>query len=212
MREKTPLKQKAYELISEKIINCEYPPNSFLNEQMLSDELKISRTPIRDALIRLQQNNLIKIFPKKGIVVTGVTPEVISSVYEIRGLIEPYIVRIYSEKIDLEYLEVLHKKITEDLESGPVETTFDDQFHKVITDACPNKYIQDSIYAANIQDRRIRVVSGASVNRLRDSHKEHLAIIEKLCNKEFEVAAVLLSNHLKNARLVALNTMIDKWR
>jgi DNA-binding GntR family transcriptional regulator len=212
MREKTPLKQKAYELISEKIINCEYPPNSFLNEQMLSDELKISRTPIRDALIRLQQNNLIKIFPKKGIVVTGVTPEVISSVYEIRGLIEPYIVLTYSDKIDLEKLQMLHKEIEKDLENGPVETTFDDQFHKVITDSCPNKYIQDSIYSANIQDRRIRVISGASATRLGESHREHLRLIEKLCDKEFNEAAKLLSQHLENAKLVALNTMIDKWR
>lgn len=212
MSAKIPLKQLAYELISEKIINCEYAPNSFLNEQMLSDELNISRTPIRDALIRLQQNNLVQIFPKKGIVVTEVTPEVISSVYEIRTLIEPYIVRTWGDEIDKEQLSVLKNEIEEGIQSGAKEIHFDDNFHLLITQACPNRYIQDSIRAANIQNRRIRVIAGESSERLENSHKQHLEIIDKILEDKYEDAAILLSKHLDEAKLVALDTLIDKWR
>ncbi|MGH4037585.1 MAG: GntR family transcriptional regulator [Sphaerochaeta sp.] len=212
MSTKIPLKQLAYELISEKIINCEYAPNSFLNEQMLSDELNISRTPIRDALIRLQQNNLVQIFPKKGIVVTEVTPEVISSVYEIRTLIEPYIVRTCGDEIDKEQLSVLKNEIEEGIQSGANEIHFDDNFHLLITQACHNRYIQDSIRAANIQNRRIRVIAGESRERLENSHKQHLEIIDKILEDKYEDAAILLSKHLDEAKLVALDTLIDKWR
>ena len=63
---KVSLKQQAYTTIKNKILTCEYLPNSFLNEDLLCEELQVSRTPVRDALGRLEQENLIKIMPKKG--------------------------------------------------------------------------------------------------------------------------------------------------
>ena len=63
--QKESLKNKAYNLIKTKIVNCEYPPNSFLNETLLMDEIGSSRTPIREALSKLEQENLVRILPKK---------------------------------------------------------------------------------------------------------------------------------------------------
>ena len=58
------------------ILNCEYRPNEFLNEQKLCSEMgNISRTPMRDALGRLEQEGLITILPKKGLMVSGITEE-----------------------------------------------------------------------------------------------------------------------------------------
>jgi DNA-binding GntR family transcriptional regulator len=65
------LKLFAYNTIKQKIISCEYPPNSLLNEEILKNDLHVSRTPIRDALGRLEQ------------------------IYEIRLLIEPYVLGKY---------------------------------------------------------------------------------------------------------------------
>ena len=62
---KMSLKQQAYNIIKNKIITCEYPPNFLLNEEKLKDEIGASRTPIRDALSRLEQENLVHILPKK---------------------------------------------------------------------------------------------------------------------------------------------------
>lgn len=70
---KTNLKTLAYNTIKQKIVTCEYAPGTFLNEEILTDELKISRTPIRDALSRLEQEGLIEIKPKKGITVTALS-------------------------------------------------------------------------------------------------------------------------------------------
>ena len=60
------LKQIAYNTIKEKILSCEYEPSSFFNEEALCEELQMSRTPVRDALSRMEQENLIQIVPKKG--------------------------------------------------------------------------------------------------------------------------------------------------
>ena len=68
---KLSLKQMAYNSIKEKILNCQYMPNSFLNEDLLCEEFGVSRTPIRDALSRLEQEHLITIMPKKGFFVAS---------------------------------------------------------------------------------------------------------------------------------------------
>ena len=83
---KTSLKTLAYNTIKEKIITCEYAPGSLLNEESLTDMLKISRTPIRDALGRLEQEGLIEILPKKGIMVTNLSMPDINMIVEIRQM------------------------------------------------------------------------------------------------------------------------------
>ena len=73
---KLSLKLQAYQYLKTKILNCEYRPNEFLNEQKLCAEMgNISRTPMRDALGRLEQEGLITILPKKGLMVSGITEE-----------------------------------------------------------------------------------------------------------------------------------------
>ena len=62
---KTNLKTLAYNTIKQKIVTCEYAPGTFLNEEILTDELKISRTPIRDAFKQAGAGGLIEIKPKK---------------------------------------------------------------------------------------------------------------------------------------------------
>ena len=75
---KESLKQIAYNTIKNKILTCDYKPNAFLNEDIICADLKMSRTPVRDALSRIEQENLIKIFPKKGFLVSSFSKEIIS--------------------------------------------------------------------------------------------------------------------------------------
>ena len=85
---KPSLKLQAYQYLKTKILNCEYRPNEFLNEQKLCAEMgNISRTPMRDALGRLEQEGLITILPKKGLMVSGITEEDVHSMFEMRLLV-----------------------------------------------------------------------------------------------------------------------------
>ena len=91
---KLSLKLQAYQYLKTKILNCEYRPNEFLNEQKLCAEMgNISRTPMRDALGRLEQEGLITILPKKGLMVSGITEDDVHSMFEMRLLVEPYALR-----------------------------------------------------------------------------------------------------------------------
>ena len=101
---KLSLKLQAYQYLKTKILNCEYRPNEFLNEQKLCAEMgNISRTPMRDALGRLEQEGLITILPKKGLMVSGITEEDVHSMFEMRLLVEPYALRTYGNAIPRAY-------------------------------------------------------------------------------------------------------------
>ena len=123
---KTSLKLQAYQYLKTKILNCEYRPNEFLNEQKLCAEMgNISRTPMRDALGRLEQEGLITILPKKGLMVSGITEEDVHSMFEMRLLVEPYALRTYGSGIPREQLETFaelmhHPDSITDLPSRPL--------------------------------------------------------------------------------------------
>ena len=113
---KTSLKLQAYQYLKTKILNCEYRPNEFLNEQKLCAEMgNISRTPMRDALGRLEQEGLITILPKKGLMVSGITEEDVHSMFEMRLLVEPYALRTYGNLPLIEPLESRESKKIEEL-------------------------------------------------------------------------------------------------
>ena len=88
------LKKYAYNEIKDKIVNCIYAPGSLLNEQILASELNISRTPIREALSHLQEEGLITIMPKKGILVSNITISDMSQIYQVRLEVEPFVVKL----------------------------------------------------------------------------------------------------------------------
>ena len=141
---KTSLKLQAYQYLKTKILNCEYRPNEFLNEQKLCAEMgNISRTPMRDALGRLEQEGLITILPKKGLMVSGITEEDVHSMFEMRLLVEPYALRTYGSGIPREQLEtfaeLMHHpdSITDFCES-------DDEFHELLMSTLPNKYLRSA--------------------------------------------------------------------
>ena len=99
------LKDKAYEMIREKIVNCELAPGSVLNESELIEEIGASRTPIREALNKLEQENLVTIIPKKCIIVRGITIDDIAEVFDARAVIEPQVLLQYADRISLRFLE-----------------------------------------------------------------------------------------------------------
>ena len=157
---KPSLKLQAYQYLKTKILNCEYRPNEFLNEQKLCAEMgNISRTPMRDALGRLEQEGLITILPKKGLMVSGITEEDVHSMFEMRLLVEPYALRTYGDRIPREalenYTELMHhpERISDFCES-------DDGFHELLMSTLPNKYLRSAYDRITGLNTRFRIMTG----------------------------------------------------
>lgn len=211
-REKESLKLRAYNIIKEKIIACEYAPSMLLSEEVLREELNVSRTPIRDALSRLEQEGLIKILPKKGIIVSGLSISDINMIYEVRMLYEPHALRRYGELIDNETIIQFINDFSPSTGVFNAETCFhlDDAFHAAIVGAIPNHYLQYTYNCISNQNRRLRVMSGRiNATRLEETPVEHLRILKACLKRDWEEAAREMAIHLQQSKNATFDMLLN---
>ena len=208
------LKNKAYQLIKERIMTCEYGPNSFLNEADLIQEIDASRTPIREALNKLEQEGLVQIIPKKGVMVTVLTLTEINQTFEARLLLEPFIISNYMDALDDQMLQKVEEETKRLLDAEPSPPDFcrlDDYFHRQISAACPNRYFKEMLAHIYDQNQRIRLFSGRDLwERHIQAHREHLELIRYLRNGQKEEAVAALTLHLIKSKEAAIKTLIEK--
>jgi len=207
---RTNLKKFAYEEIKTGIVNCVHSPGELLNENLLAEELNISRTPIREALSQLQEEGLVKIMPKKGILVSNITIADMSQIYQTRLHLEPFVVRISGPRLDsnelLRFRELFHKTTDE----GDIlhQLEVDTSFHRYLADSCNNKYIRQLMNKVLDENKRV-VISTKNECRVEHSHDEHLKLIELLLTKNYEEASRLMHTHIENCRDSAFQCFLN---
>lgn len=208
----TDLRSYAYAAIKKKIITCEYKPNTILNEVKLCDELEISRTPVREALYRIAQEGLIHIFPKKGILVQGISAVDIRQVYQARSLLEPFVVRAAGPFLSREWLDKMEQRCQEVFESnrGAELSQLDSEFHLHLADHCNNQYIAETIHKLWDQSARIQMCFCNTVCRFDDAQKEHYKVIRALLEKDCEKAATAMEVHIDNCMNSSFQAMLDQ--
>ncbi len=213
---KTNLKTLAYKTIREKIVSCQYAPGTYLNEEILTEELKIGRTPIRDALSRLEQEGLVTIKPKKGITVTGLSLKDVNMIFEIRKLYEPYILKNYGNVLPE---DKLHEFYCDFSRKGKDDKCFQDcrhfyerdaAFHQMIVDTCPNIYMRQNYASIQTQNERFRFMTGdISESRLADTCSEHVAVIVPCLEKDWDTAVEKLAYHLEESKKSTFQLIFD---
>jgi len=204
---KTNLKTLAYNAIREKIVTCEFAPGTFLNEEILTGALGLSRTPIRDALSRLEQEGLVEIKPKRGIMVTPLTVNDINMIFEVRNLYEPYILLNYGSLLSTDRLEKFYNislqtnADSEYFQNNDYFYNLDSDFHLMIVECCPNAYIRNNYNLIRTQNARFRYMTGnISNNRMEDTFREHLDIIRPCLQKNWKEAAEMMTIHLEESK------------
>ena len=200
---KNNLKQQAYQMIREKIMNCEYPTGILLNENMLLNAVPGSRTPIRDALGRLEQEKLVTILPKKGILVAGLSVRDLQAVYGTRLQLEPYAVLHYGNTLPESFYMEYYEKFSHITDHGPAAAHYsiDDSYHMSIIQATENPYFIHMYEQIHLQTHRARILAAQITDiRLKDSKKEHLEILIPCLKKDWEAAAQKMHDHLLNSQ------------
>lgn len=203
---------QAYNTIRENIIFCKYTPGEFLNETFLSEQLGVSRTPIREALNRLEQENLVKIFPKRGVQVTEISIVDINEIYQVRELIEPYIVSLYGKDVDKSLLLNIRKQlqISYDNPQDTAPYRVDNDLHKAILSANRNRYFAITLENVYAQNHRVRILTGrCTANRLAETNQEHINIIDAMLIDEYEMGAKAMQAHLQASKRAAISSMLN---
>ncbi len=213
---KLSLKQVAYNTIRENLLNCKYEPGQFLNEDTLCEELNMSRTPIRDALGRLEQERLITIYPKKGMCVSPISLNDVNDVFEARCILEPYIIRTYCQHLDRNIMNKLQQLLKDEINCIDTNISeffaIDDQFHSVFIHQSTNDYFIQLNRNLNSQNMRMRILSGRfSSTRLQMTFKEHEKIFYELSMGHTEAAAQAMEEHLLAAKESVLEAFMESY-
>ena len=201
-----PLRIQVFNTLEDAILNGVYKEGDSLNELKLSRSLGVSRTPVREALMQLELEGLVKNIPNKGAVVVGVSAQDVEDIYEIRIRIEGLAARLCAEKITQEELQELEacvalqeyylKKPDCAKEMGEL----DGDFHRIIFAASKSRPLQNVLTNFHNYIRRARAVSVCVGKRAQESVAEHRAILDAITNHDGEMAERLTAEHIKNAK------------
>ncbi|MDK2800981.1 MAG: hypothetical protein PWP27_544 [Clostridiales bacterium] len=204
---KKALKEKAYQVIKNKIIFCEMMPGEHLSEEKLAAELGTSRTPIREAILQLERENLVDIYPRKAMFVSQISVQDIYEIFQIRQLIEPQVAKMVCKNLSLEKLEY-YRQYFSDLEHNINNFAewikVDREFHSYIIGSTNNNHLMKMFTNILDQHLRVRVLASRIPTRVKNSTLEHTQIIDALIDHDEDRIEQMVKVHLTNSRDAAL--------
>ena len=195
---------QVFEELERDILVGTYARDELLTEIKLSEKMGVSRTPIREALRRLDQEHIIEITPK-GAKVIGITPDDIRDIYEIRLRIEGLAARWAAEKASDEAIaamkEVLDLQEFYTTKSAPEQLkNTDSRFHELLYAASGSNALLDTLVPLHRRIVKYRRASLSGQQRAEQSYDEHRAILQAVVNRDGNEAERLLRRHIENAR------------
>ena len=199
------LKNHTYCILKERLVNCIYPPGTLLNEAQLAADLGASRTPVREAISRLEMEGFVKIMPKKGIYVTDISLNDVLQIFQTRIEIEPIAVRLAAPHLPREELLAFCGKFkgeAPDIQNG---FRLDTAMHLFIIEHCGNRYIIDMMHRIFDENTRVIISSKQNQVQIHDARLEHLDILNSLLDNDTERAIALMQSHIENCRKAALD-------
>jgi DNA-binding GntR family transcriptional regulator len=209
----TSLADQVFEKLENDIIQGVYPRGEILTELKLVDQLGVSRTPIRDALRRLEQERLIE-DTGKGSRVVGITEEDLEDIMNIRQRIEGLAAYYAAKNMTPEGLaELTHIVDLQDFyyDKGDAEQLrqVDEQFHDLICYLSKRTVIMDTLIPLHRKTRRYRRISMEDWSRTVNTRKEHKAIFDAMASGDAELAESLMAKHIENAKKHMLGGFIN---
>ena len=202
------LKTKAYNILKEKIVNCEYAPGSLLNEAKLAEELGLSRTPIREAISILEMQDFLRVVPKKGIVVADILLSDFVQIFQVRMTVEPTILKLVGPNIATEKLLEWKKVFTENSEMDQNFT--DTAMHMFFIQCYRNTYITEMMEKVFDKNTRVILTSTENKKHLENARREHIEILDLLLNQDYDKAANQMYLHITNCRNAAFDFFYSK--
>lgn len=207
-----PLRELVLEAIREAIKNGSLQPRERLMEIQLADELGVSRTPVREALRKLELEGFIVMVPRKGAYVSDLTMKDVADVFEIRAALEGLAAALAAERITEEELENMERLLVEKGEAINLDdigklVAVDTKFHEVMYQASRNERLSAIISNLREQIQRFRLTSLSIPGRKEDSLREHRNLLEAIQARDIQLARQLAQEHIENAENVLIDSL-----
>lgn len=215
MNEYLPLRDVVFHTLRQAILRGELKPGERLMEIQLANKLGVSRTPIREAIRKLELEGLVLMIPRKGAEVAEITEKNLRDVLEVRGALEELAVQLACDRINKEGIENLRRAAKEFeavLDSADITriAEADVAFHDIIYNATDNRRLIQLLNNLREQMYRYRV----EYLKQKDCHPklmaEHLDIIEAIEKGERDKASKITSQHIDNQVAAVIDILRHK--
>ena len=209
------LRAQVFSEIEKAILDGNLSPGDSLTEIKISNELGVSRTPVREAIRQLELEGLVKTIPNKGAVVVGISEKDIEDIYTIRMHIESLAAKWSAENITDEEIEEMRSVV--DLQKFYVNRGdtlqvwhLDSRFHELIYDSCRSRPLRHTLSGFHHYISKAREMSFKTKGRAVLSVTEHEEILNAIVAHDGESAEKLAFTHIKNAKDNIMSGFKDK--
>lgn len=207
-----PLREVVCESLREAIRNGVLKPGERIMEIQLAEELGVSRTPVREAIRKLELEGYVVMMPRRGTYVANMSIRDINEIFEIRTALESLSNGLAAEHItdeELEHLQRLLVIIGGYIKDGNIEKIVetDIEFHDLMYHAARNQRLVGIISNLRDQLTRFRTLSMSYPGRLEATLDEHKSIVEAIANGDRKAASKAAEQHMENSEKTLLKAM-----
>lgn len=214
MNEYLPLRDVVFNTLRRAIITGEFAPGERLMEISLANRLGVSRTPVREAIRKLELEGLVIMIPRKGAQVAKITEKSLRDVIEIRCVLEEFAASLACERITEEGKEKLkqaHWQFVEAVQSNDIITIVekDENFHDAIFQATCNDKLITIINNLREQFYRYRMEYVKDIEQHSVLVTEHERLLHAIFNQDSETAKQIMRTHLTNQQEGVIQAIQD---
>jgi DNA-binding GntR family transcriptional regulator len=191
------LADRAYVAIRDLIVSLELSPGALVDERQLVESLGIGRTPVREALRRLSQEQLVEVFPRRGMFVTGVDVRDLARISEVRAALEPEAARLAAERATDEERDEL-AALSDQIKRGANLMGLDERIHRAIYAAAHNHLLEKTLGEYYVLALRIWMIALGHAEDLEDAVDAHRDLIQAIVVADCKRAADLMRAHVEN--------------
>lgn len=200
-----PLTALVVQALRDRIISGELAPGTRLVESRLSEELGVSRMPVREALRTLAVEGVLTLEPRRGASVASYSPEQIQELVEVRATLEALNAKLAAKRLNPEMTSRLKRILAEGARTAKTDDVIKLQednknFHEALASVAANSVLRDLV--RSLRERTAPIFAPHSRKRARQNWEEHEAIVRAVIAGDAELAGLLAARHVYNAAQV----------
>lgn len=200
------------EQIRESIQNGDYTPGERLTESELAERLGVSRTPVREALRRLESDGLLVFEPWRGVVVAQMDRQQVGELYTMREVLEGTAARLAAKHIseaEMDVLETLLAKETRQLKKPAELAKTNRHFHHAIYASAHNRYLMQTLSTLRNSLALLRGTTFSVPGRARVAHREHKEIVAAILGRDGIAAEEAARAHIRGAERARIKMLFE---
>ena len=197
------------------IIQGELAPGVKLNERVLCERLRTSRTPVREAIKYLASEGLVELLPNRGAIVTPITATTVREMFVVLGALEALAGELAcanASDADIAEIRALHYQMLAHHARGELAQYFrcNQEIHLRLVECAGNVALSNTYRALNGHVRRARYMANLSRERWDHAVEEHEKILDAVIRRDSTLLPLLLRSHLSNKMQVVLEALVQQ--